>query len=157
MISSVSSVSFRGETDKKDVNALINDPGKFSNAAPAAPQGLESDKVDFSNSEKKEKSNTGAIIGGTLAALALAWIGLGIAVGRKGSNWKKIENPEGIMQKAKNVFYSIGESAKKAYDNTLGKWFGKAEKTADDAADAASDAGKAGGAAADGAADTAKA
>lgn len=139
MISAISSVSFRGEADNKDLNALINQPGKYSNsaqAAPAAQQAPAGDRADLSTKEtKKEKSNTGAIIGGIIGALALTWIGLGIAVGRKGSNWTKIDEPAGFADNAKNFFFAIGNSAKKAYDNTLGKWFGKAEKAADDASD----------------------
>ena len=135
MISAISSVSFRGETDNKDLNALINQPGKYSNSAQAAPLAPEADRADLSTKASKEKSNTGKVIGGTLAALALAWIGLGIAVGRKGSNWTKIEEPAGFADNAKNFFFAIGNSAKKAYDSTLGKWFGKAEKAADDASD----------------------
>ena len=135
MISAISSVSFRGETDNKDLNALINQPGKYSNSAQAAPLAPEADRADLSTKASKEKSNTGKVIGGTLAALALAWIGLGIAVGRKGSNWTKIDEPAGFADNAKNFFFAIGNSAKKAYDSTLGKWFGKAEKAADDASD----------------------
>ena len=133
MISAISSVSFRGETDNKDLNALINQPGKYSNSAQAAPLAPEADRADLSTKASKEKSNTGKVIGGTLAALALAWIG--IAVGRKGSNWTKIDEPAGFADNAKNFFFAIGNSAKKAYDSTLGKWFGKAEKAADDASD----------------------
>ena len=40
-----------------------------------------------------------------------------------------------FRQWMKNFFFAIGNSAKKAYDSTLGKWFGKAEKAADDASD----------------------
>ena len=97
MISAISSVSFRGETDNKDLNALINQPGKYSNSAQAAPLAPEADRADLSTKASKEKSNTGKVIGGTLAALALAWIGLGIAVGRKGSNWTKIDEPPGSL------------------------------------------------------------
>lgn len=102
MISAISSVSFRGETDNKDLNALINQPGKYSNSAQAAPLAPEADRADLSTKASKEKSNTGKVIGGTLAALALAWIGLGIAVGRKGSNWTKIDEPAGFADNAKN-------------------------------------------------------
>ena len=70
MISPVSSVNFRGETSNKDMNALINQPGKFSNTAPAVSQ--PGDRTELST---KEKSNTGAIIGGIIGALALTWIG----------------------------------------------------------------------------------
>lgn len=142
MISAISSVSFRGETDNKDLNALINSPGKYSNSAQAAQQAPAGDRADLSTKEfKKEKSNTGLIIGSVLGALALAWIGLGIAVGRKGSNWTKIDEPAGFADNAKNFFFAIGNSAKKAYDSTLGKWF---SKKADDVADATSKAPNAG-------------
>lgn len=40
-----------------------------------------------------------------------------------------------MLTTRKNFFFAIGNSAKKAYDSTLGKWFGKAEKAADDASD----------------------
>ncbi len=143
MISAVSSVSFRGEGGSqvsKDLNALINEPGKFSSAAaPAAAQAQQqpqSDIADLSVKPEKEKNNTGKIIGGVIGALALVWIALGYAVGRKGSQWTKIDAPEGITQKAKNFFYAIGESAVKTYDNTLGKWFGK---KADDASKGATE------------------
>lgn len=137
MISAVSGVNFRGE--KTDFNSLINQPGKYAAGAPASqPAQPEGDKADLSSSiPAEEKSNTGKVIGGIIGALALAWIGLGIAVGHKGSKWQKIDAPEGLGQKAKNFFYTIGESAKKAYDSTLGKWFGK---KADDAANAAEEA-----------------
>jgi len=144
MINAVSGVSFKGEGDK-DLNALINSPGKFS-AAPAATMAPAADKVDLSTSNgKKEKNNTAAVVGGTLAALAAVWVGLGIAVGKgKLADWKLAEGVQdaGWGAKAKNLVYKIGESAKKAYDSTLGKWFGK---KADDAAKASDDASKAGG------------
>ncbi len=140
MISAVSSVSFRGEAGaQKDLNSLINDPGKFSSAAPAqttAQQQPKADEAVFSTKDEKGKNNTAKIIAGVVGALALVWIGLGYAVGHKGSQWTKIEAPEGITQKCKNFFYAIGESAVKTYDNTLGKWFGK---KAGDAAEAAAD------------------
>lgn len=135
MISAISNVSFKGDAPAtgavgQNYNDLISSPGKYSANAQEqkAPQG---DQVDLST--KKEKSNkTGIIIGSVIGALALAWIGLGIAVGKG-----KLVKSEGadlkFTEKAKNVFFAIGDSAKKAYDNTLGKWFGKkaAETTAD--------------------------
>lgn len=150
MISSVSSVSFRGEADNKDLNALISQPGKYSSSNAATQQATEGDKVDLSTSSgDKKKSNTGAIIGGVIGALALAWIGLGLAVGK--GKLSKIEAPDGIGQKAKNFFHTIGKSAVDAYDATLGKWFGKK------AGEAAEDAAKAGSEAASGAADAGEA
>ena len=147
MISSVSSVNFRGD---KDLNALINEPGKFSNTAGAAqPQTAPAeDKVDLSTKgEAKEKKHTGAIIGGIVAGLFLLWAGLGLAVGKgKMESWKLAEGAEGWGAKLKDYVYKFGESAKKSYDATLGKWFGKkaaeateeGSKIVDDAANASS-------------------
>lgn len=65
------------------------------------------------------------ILGSIAGIAALAWIGLGIAVGRKGSSWKKITVDEGQslkkMEKVKNFFYSIGESANNAYKKVFKK------------------------------------
>ena len=137
MISSVSSVSFRGD---KDLGNLISDPGKFSNAAPAqatAQAAPEGDKVDLSTAvpEDGEKKHTGAIIGGIVAGLFLLWAGLGIAVGKgKMDSWKLAEGADGWGAKLKDYVYKFGESAKKSYDATLGKWFAKkAEKAAENA------------------------
>lgn len=137
MISAVSGVNFRGE--KTDFNSLINQPGKYAAGAPASqPAQPEGDKADLSTRvPEEEKSNTGKVIGGIIGALALVWIGLGIAVGRKALT--HVDAPEGFAQKAKNFFYTIGESAKKAYDSTLGKWFGK---KADEVVDAGEEAVK---------------
>ena len=138
MISAVSGVNFRGNTEKTDFNNLINQPGKYAAGAsasqPAQPES--SDKADLSTSApEKEKNNTGKVIGGIIGALALVWIGLGIAVGRKALT--HVDAPEGFAQNAKNFFYTIGKSASDAYDKTLGKWFGK---KADDAAEVKQDA-----------------
>ncbi len=133
MIKAVSGISFKNDANK-DINALINSPGKFSaTSAPSAPQASAVDGTD--SFDKEEKSNTALKVGGTLATLAAIWIGLGIAVGKgKLASWKADGVSTGWGAKLKNVVYQIGDSAKKAYDNTLGKWFGK---KADDAADAA--------------------
>lgn len=132
MIKAVSGISFKNDANK-DINALINSPGKFSaTSAPSAPQASVADETD--SFDKEEKSNTALKVGGTLAALAAIWIGLGIAVGTgKLATWKADGIKSGWGAKLKNVVYQIGESAKKAYDGTLGKWFGK---KADDAAEA---------------------
>lgn len=137
MISAVSGVNFRGE--KTDFNSLINQPGKYAAGAPASqPAQPEGDKAELSTSvPKEEKSNTGKVIGGIIGALALVWIGLGIAVGRKALT--HVDAPEGFAQKAKNFFYTIGKSASDAYDKTLGKWFGK---KADEVVDAGEEAVK---------------
>lgn len=127
MISSVSSVSFRGD---KDVKSLINEPGKFSNAVAANPQPAvqkqpEADKADLSTKteNKEENKNKAAIIGGIIGALFVIWAGLGLAVGKgKMADWN-VEKAEGFGQKAKKIVFQIGESAKKSYDATLGKLF----------------------------------
>jgi len=139
MLSPVSSVNFRGETDIKDVNSLINSPGKYAVAQAGAVQAPEGDIVELSTAAKEEKSHTGAIIGGILGALALTWIGLGIAV-HKGK-LEKIDAPSGWGEKIKNFAHTIGKSADDAYAKTLGKWFGKSEKAADTGAEAAENAG----------------
>ena len=130
------STVFGSNMADKDVMDMLAAPGVGA-AAPAAAQAQQqpqSDIADLSVKPEKEKNNTGKIIGGVIGALALVWIALGYAVGRKGSQWTKIDAPEGITQKAKNFFYAIGESAVKTYDSTLGKWFGKkAEKAAEEA------------------------
>lgn len=119
MISSVSSINFRG--DKAAHSDLINAPGRFSNApAHQAP------KADtFEDSEKENKHSALKVLGSIAGIAALAWIGLGIAVGRKGSSWKKITVDEGQslkkMEKVKNFFYSIGESANNAYKKVFKK------------------------------------
>lgn len=132
MISSVSSVNFRSG---KDLNALLNEPGKFNAAAATQPQSQTQqapDRADFSNKEDEgEKKHTGATIGGIAAGLLLLWAGLGIAVGKgKLENWKLADGAEaaGWGAKAKDLVYKFGESAKKSYDATLGKWFGKAKE-----------------------------
>lgn len=114
MINSVSGVSFRGDAP---VNAadLINSPGKFTTA------GVNSD-VSADSFEKKgehQKSHKGAVIGTIIGLLAAAYIGLGIAV-HKGK-LSKIDNPEGIMQKTKNFFHKIGESADELWKKIRGK------------------------------------
>ena len=140
MISSVSSVSFRGE---KDWNSLINSPGNFSQTSPAAsaPSAAsnpvktpEGDKADLSTKkDDDEKNSTAALVGGIVGALALIWIGLGVAV-KKSPNWTKIENAQGLLDHTKNFFRAIGKSAADTYDATLGKWFsGKAKEAANNA------------------------
>lgn len=113
MLSAVSSVNFRGDT--ASTIDLINAPGKFS-----ASQPKHVSKPDTFEAEEKENKHSALKIIGTIVGLAaLAWVGLGIAVGRKGSGWKKIEALEGEnlkkMEKVKNFFYSIGKSADDAF------------------------------------------
>lgn len=124
MIQAVSGVSFKNDANK-DINALINSPGKYSGAsASSVSQTQTTDKGDSFG--KEEKSNTALKVGGALAVLAAVWIGLGIAVGKgKLDSWKADGVSDSWGAKLKNVVYQIGDSAKKAYDNTLGKWFGK--------------------------------
>lgn len=119
MLSSVSNISFRG--DAGNHQDLISSPGKFSNKpAPYSP------KADSFEDSQKENKHTAAKVIGSLAGLAaLTWIGLGIAVGRKGSAWKKIPAAEGqnlkFTDKVKNFFFAIGESANNAYKKVFNK------------------------------------
>lgn len=114
MINSVSGINFRGDAP---VNAadLINSPGKFT-TAPAVSD-VQPDTFEKAGEEKK--GHKGGAIGTVLGLLALAYIALGVAA-HKGT-LSKIENPEGFMQKTKNFFHKIGESA----DNLWGKIRGK--------------------------------
>lgn len=130
MISAISNVSFRGETQPADFNALVNSPGKYTqNAAQQAPA-AKGDEVDFSTDDEKKSNKTAIIISSVLGALALTWIGLGIAVGK--GKLTKVEGTDlKFGQKVQNFFHTIGKSAKSAYDSTLGKWFGKSEKAAE--------------------------
>lgn len=125
MLSSVSSVNFRGEA--VNTQDLLGAPGKFS-----ANQPKPVSKPDtFQAEEKEEKHSTAKTIGAIAAVALAAWAGLGIAVGRKGSSWKKIVPVEGeklkFSEKVKNIFFDIGESANNAYK----KLFKKEVKTAD--------------------------
>ena len=129
MLQSVSGVNFRG--DVVNSQDLISGQGRYSTA------GVVSEPDVFESSEKKSNASKGLKIAGAIVALAaLAWAGLGIAVGRKGSNWQKIAAEEGkelkFMQKVKNVFYEIGNSAVTAYKAV----FKHGEKAAEKAAKA---------------------
>ena len=106
MLSPVSSVSFHAGKFKTNFG---NEESKLSNMMQTSNQ--EADSFD--------KYKTAKIAGG-IGALALAtWIGLGIAVGRKGSTWKKAVALEGekltTKEKIKNFFYAIGDSANSVY------------------------------------------
>lgn len=130
MISPVSSVSFG---NNKDLKAIINEPGKYSSAtvAQAQPQAQAApaaDTMEYSENadiDAGEKKHTGAIIGGIVAGLFLIWAGLGLAVGKgKLDKWADLAD-DGLVNKGKKLLYKIGESAKKAYDGTIGKLFKK--------------------------------
>lgn len=132
MISAISNVSFRGETQPADFNALISSPGKYSQNAAPQSSAAKGDEVDLSTSEEKKSNKTAIIISSVLGALALTWIGLGIAVGK--GKLTKVEGTDlKFGQKVQNFFHTIGNSAKSAYDSTLGKWFGKSEQAAETA------------------------
>ncbi len=121
MISSVSGISFRGEAPASTAD-LINSPGKYS--IPGVKVDAHGDS--FASKTEKKKSNTGAVIGTIVALLAAAYIGLGVAVNK--GKFKKIDNPEGIMQKTKNFFHKIGESADNLWKRVRGqKAEGKSE------------------------------
>jgi len=103
MVSSVSNINFRGEAAPVNVQDLINSQGKFS----SIPES-KADSFEKSGSEDK-KSHTGAVIGTTLALLAAAYVGLGLAVGKG-----KLKPVEGeslkFMEKVQNFFHRIGQS-----------------------------------------------
>ena len=103
MINSVSGISFRGEAVLNAAD-LINSPGKYTTSE--VKKDLPSDSYE---PQEKKKSHKGAAIATIIGLLTAAYVALGFAV-NKGAI-KKIDNPEGIIQKAKNFFYSIGENA----------------------------------------------
>ena len=139
MISAVSNVNFRGEVGNTDLKNLINSPGKYSNPT-ASPAKM--DQVELSNAtSNKEKSNTGLVLAGIGAALLATWVALGVAVSK--NKLAKIETPDGWGEKIQNFGHTIGESAVKAYDATLGKLF---SKKADDVAEATTKGAEAGAA-----------
>ncbi len=114
MLSPVSSVSFHAGKFKTNFG---NEESKLSNMMQTSNQ--EADSFDRSEEDGFDKYKTAKIVGG-IGALALAtWIGLGIAVGRKGSTWKKAVALEGekltTKEKINNFFYAIGDSANSAY------------------------------------------
>lgn len=111
MINSVSGISFRGETALNSAD-LINSPGKYTKTKARAD--MPSDAYEPS---EKKKSHKGTVLG-IIGLLAAAYIGLGIAV-HKGAI-TKVENPEGIMQKVKNFFCSIGENADNLWSKIRG-------------------------------------
>jgi hypothetical protein len=123
MISSVSNLSFRGE----GVNAqdLINSQGQFTTSA--QPRELPPDSFEKEDSEEKH-SGVKALIG-TLAVALAGFAGLGYAV-KKGHLEKTVVNDADkfftkLWQKTKNVGFSVGDSAVRCWDNTLGKLFTK--------------------------------
>ena len=115
MISPVTSVRF-GSNDF--AQTLINKDGKFSQNP--------SQQVAPSN-EKPEKEVSAKI-------QVLGWIGVGLMLTAlwlghsvKNGNLKKIETPEGIKDRFKNLGYSIGEKVKNGYDSLI-KFFKKDSK-----------------------------
>lgn len=58
MISAISNVSFRGETQPADFNALISSPGKYSQNAAPQSSAAKGDEVDLSTNEEKKSNKT---------------------------------------------------------------------------------------------------
>lgn len=115
MISPITSVKF-GSSDF--AQTLINKDGKFSKKP--------SQQIAPSNEKpEKEVSTKVQALGWIGVGLALAALWLGCSV-EKG-NLKKIETPEGIKDRFKNIGYSIGEKVKNGYDSLV-KLFKKDSK-----------------------------
>ena len=110
MINSVSGISFRGET--APTNDILSAPSKFSAPAPKADAPADS----FEKTNKK-KSKAPAIIGGLLAAAAVAAIALGFLTGR--GKLTKVVAEEGknlsFLNKAQNFICDIGEKVAKLW------------------------------------------
>lgn len=107
MISPVASVGF-GSNDY--IKTLINKDGKFSQEP--------SQQVAPSNEKpEKEVSTKIQVLGWSGVGLALAALWLGYSV--KNGSLKKIETPEGIKDRFKNLGYSIGEKVKNGYDSIV--------------------------------------
>ena len=128
MINSVSGISFRG--DVAPANDLINAPSKFSNPAPKAEVSADS----FEKAGEKKKSKAPAIIGGLIAAAAVATAALGFLVGK--GKLTKVVAEEGknlsFLNKAQNFVYDMGEK--------VANWLPKVFKGTEKAAEAASEA-----------------
>ena len=125
MISSVSNINFRGDAAPVNHQDLINSPGKFTTTQPpkADAPADSFEKKDGAEGAEKKKSKAPVIIGSIAGLLALAYIGLGIAVG-KGKLTKAVaeEGKElGFMGKVKNFFVSIGENAENLWNRIRGK------------------------------------
>lgn len=130
MINSVSGVSFKGDVTPAGSQDLINAPSKFS--AAQAPDSFE--KSDAA-SDKKKRNTALKIAGAVVGLAALAYAGLGLAVG-KGWLTKSVAEAGkevGFMGKVKNFFVGIGDNAVSMWNKVFGK---SAEKTAEAAADA---------------------
>ena len=124
MINSVSGVNFRGDVaPAQNSQDLINAPGQFATPVADVP----ADSFEKEGAEKK-KSKAPAIIGTIVGLAALAYAGLGLAVGKGKLN--KVVAQEGkelkLTDKAINVLHDIGENAKGVWDSIASK-FGKKE------------------------------
>ncbi len=130
MISSVSNINFRGESVPVNPQDLINQPGKFTTTAPAADAAKAEAPADSFekegapvDGEQKSKSHAAAIIGTVVGLLALAYIGLGVAVGKE----KLVKVPEikgqplKFKEKLQNFFYAIGDSGRNLWNKIRGK------------------------------------
>ena len=84
MISAVSGVSFKGEGAVSSAD-LINAPGKFS----SAPASLDAPADSFESKGKEKKGHAGTVMGSIVGLLALAYVALGLAVGK--GKLKKVE------------------------------------------------------------------
>ena len=114
MISAVSGVNFKGEGAVSGAD-LINAPGKFS----SAPASLDAPADSFESKGKEKKGHAGTVMGSIVGLLALAYVALGLAVGK--GKLKKVEAPEGMMQKVQNFFHKIGESAEGLWNKVFKK------------------------------------
>ena len=105
MINSVSGVNFRGDVaPAQNSQDLINAPGQFATPVADVP----ADSFEKEGAEKK-KSKAPAIIGTIVGLAALAYAGLGLAVGKGKLN--KVVAQEGkelkLTDKAINVFHDL--------------------------------------------------
>ena len=119
MISSVSSVNFRGDAAPANAQDLINSPGKFTTTQPQ-PADVKADSFEKEGAEKK-KNKTGIVIGSIVGALAVAYIALSALV-HKGT-LKQVPDAGDLKfkDKVQNFFYSIGESGSKLWKKIRGK------------------------------------
>lgn len=140
MINSVSGVNFRGDVaPAQNSQDLINAPGQFATPVADVP----ADSFEKEGAEKK-KSKAPAIIGTIVGLAALAYAGLGLAVGKGKLN--KVVAQEGkelkLTDKAINVLHDIGENAKGVWDSiasNFGKKGAAAETKAADGAEKAAE------------------
>ncbi len=128
MISSVSSINFKGETVAPNAQDLINSPGKYAaTEAPKAETQADSFEKGAEQEEgKAKKSKAGAVIGSLVGLLALAYVGLSVAVAKnKLANADVAEGAtKTFMNKAQDFFYSVGKSGKELWEKIASKFKG---------------------------------